>query len=231
MSLSRLASVLAVLAVLAVLGTTVTTVAAYKHRDDRGVLHRSGFGRGQVVVDRAGDAAFEVPPRTEGWTRKGRDLRVYYVDRDGDPTVGVRGPAVFREGYCAAEPARSNRGFVGFTHPVAGVGVRAANAALGREWLRAVALNADLRTVAPHTRLRTAGFTLADGSAAVRSTARITVTDRGPCTAPAVELTLVSLDAGGRVATLVMVRDAGVRGTVTDGLADLVLGTLHRVGR
>ena len=234
MTLSRLASGLAVLAVLAVLGTTVAAVAAYTHRDDAGPVAgapappRPGhaFTGGRFL--RGGGARVEVPPPADGWTRTRGDVVVYYVDRRGDPAVGVRGPAVFRDGYCARRPGGSNRGFVGFARPATGVSVATANTALGRRWVRAVALDGDLRTSRPHTPLRTDRLTLADGTTAVRSVSRIRVADHGPCGAPEVVVTLVSLDAGGRVATLVMVRDAEVRGALADGLADRILGTLTR---
>jgi len=234
MALSRLASGLAVLAALAVLGTTVTSVAAYTHRDEAdpvtgvpaGPRPGHAFAGGRFL--RGGGARVEVPARAAGWTRQGRDVVVYYVDRRGDPAVGVRGPAVFRDGYCARRPGGSNRGFVGFARPATGVSVRAANTALGRRWVRAVALDGDLRTSSPHTPLRTRPLTLADGTTAVRSTSRIRVADRGPCGAPVVVVTLVSVGTGGRVATLVMVRDAGVPGALADGRADRILGTLTR---
>ena len=234
MTLSRLASGLAVLAALAVLGTTVTSVAAYTHRDEAdpvtgvpaGPRPGHAFAGGRFL--RGGGARVEVPARAAGWTRQGRDVVVYYVDRRGDPAVGVRGPAVFRDGYCARRPGGSNRGFVGFARPATGVSVRAANTALGRRWVRAVALDGDLRTSSPHTPLRTRPLTLADGTTAVRSTSRIRVADRGPCGAPVVVVTLVSVGTGGRVATLVMVRDAGVPGALADGRADRILGTLTR---
>jgi len=234
MTLSRLASGLAVLAALAVLGTTVTAVAAYTHRDEAdpvtgvpaGPRPGHAFAGGRFL--RGGGARVEVPARAAGWTRQGRDVVVYYVDRRGDPAVGVRGPAVFRDGYCARRPGGSNRGFVGFARPATGVSVRAANTALGRRWVRAVALDGDLRTSSPHTPLRTRPLTLADGTTAVRSTSRIRVADRGPCGAPVVVVTLVSVGTGGRVATLVMVRDAGVPGALADGRADRILGTLTR---
>ncbi len=57
----------------------------------------------------------------------------------------------------------------------------------------------------------------------------MTVTDRGPCDAPAVELTMLSFDTGGAVAHLVMVRDVGARGTLPDEVAAQILATVRRV--
>ena len=238
MTLSRLASVLAVLATLGVLGTTVAAVAAYTHRDagvaDAGPVEGAGrshaFAGGRLVVDRGGDAAFEVPGRSRGWTTERRGVVVYYVDRTGSPAVGVEGPAVFRDRYCALEPGSSNRGFAGFTRSVAGRDARVANVALSREWVRGVALAEDLRTSSPHTPLRTDEIRLADGSTAVRSRSRIAVAGLGPCGAPSVVFTMVSLDTGAGVANLVLVRDAGVPGALSGAAADRILGTLRARG-
>ncbi len=232
MTASRVASVLAVLAVLAVLGTTVAAVAAYTHRNDGPAPEAppvASFRGGQLVGDRRGDAVFEVPATSRGWTTEGGDTLVYYVDRAGTPAVGLTGPAVFRDGYCAGRPGGSNRGFVGFDHSTTGTDVRAANVEISRAWVRAVALDDDQRTSGPHTRLRTGEVRLADGSTGIRSTSRITVVDRGRCGAPAVVVTTLSLGTGNRVAHLVMVRDAGERGTLSARRADRILSTLHRV--
>ena len=238
MTLSRLASVLAVLATLGVLGTTVAAMAAYTHRDtgeadagpDEGTGRAHAFEGGRLVVDRVGHAEFEVPGRSRGWTTERRGVVVYYVDRSGSPVVGVEGPAVFRDGYCARRPGSSNRGFAGFTRSVTGRDVRAVNVALSRQWVRAVALDEDLRTSSPHTPLRTDEVRLADGSTAVRSRSRIAVTDPGPCGAPTVAFTMLSLDTGAGVANMVLVRDAGEPGTLSGPAAGRILDTLRARG-
>jgi hypothetical protein len=241
----RVASLLAVLAVLAVLGTTVTAVAAYTQRDrdpatptadqpsaaasSSGVSKEHVFDDGQFVVgDRDDNALFEVPAGSEGWTTESSDTVIYYVDRNGDPAVGVNGPAVFKDGYCKGSSGISNRGFVGFTRTATEMSAREANTDLSRDWVAAVSLNEDLRTSSPHTPLRTTEVTLGDGSTAVRTSSRITLDSDDPCDPPAVELTMVSLDTGDAVANLVLVRDLGVRGALTDELADQIVDTLHR---
>ncbi|MFC4786968.1 hypothetical protein ACT8ZV_21010 [Nocardioides sp. MAHUQ-72] len=244
----RLASLLAVLAVVAVLGTAVTAVAAYTQRDgstpssggggtpgpgepsaSRTVEKVHVFDDGQFVVgDRGDNALFEVPASAEGWSLESSDTVVYYLDRQGDPAVGVNGPAVFRDGYCKKRSTSSNRGFVGFTRSATGMGARQANTDLAKEWVAAISLNEDLRTSSPHTPVRTTQVTLADGSTAVRSTSRITLSDPGPCDPPAVQLAIVSLDTGEAVANLVMVRDLDAPGTLDDDLAEKILSTLRR---
>lgn len=238
---SQLASVLALAAVLAVLGSGTVTAAAYLRRDGAAAVagradavgsplerpRPSGFAGGREVVDRRTGARFEIP--LGGWTRQ-RDTVLYYVDRQGERSVGVSGPAVFRVGYCAGR-SMSNRGFAGFTRPSAGGSasrsVRVANRALARRWVRAVALAADLVTRRPHTPLRTVERILADGTEAVRSTARVTVDDSGRCGAPEVAITLLSLPTGKGVAHLVLVRDAGAPGTLSGRMAERIVETVR----
>jgi hypothetical protein len=240
----RVATLLAVLATLSVLATTAVAVATYSRRDgavapDAASGSPSGSSAGspgaavqgldgsQIV--HGGGARFGVPSSADGWTVQPRDTVLYYLDRRGDPSVGVKGAAVYRAGYCRGR-ADSNRAFVGFAGSVAGGSVRTVNTDLARRWVRAIALDDDLATSGPHTSLRTEDVTLADGATAVRSTSRITVARRGPCEAPAVDLAMVSLDTGRRVASLVLVRDAGVPGVLPDHAADAILATLHRAG-
>lgn len=236
------ARALAVVAAVALVISAAVTLTAYAGRDGGPAAGGAGarspgraFPDGQLVVSggRTG-ASVEVPARRTGWTVESRDTVVYYVDRRGEPAVGVSGAAVLSDGYCRQHPDGSDRGFVGFTRPVPGTDVREAATALARRWVRAVALHEDLRTSSPHTPLRTREVTLADGTPAVRSTARVLPTGHGPCAAPSVVLTLLSFDTGGRggaVATLVMVRDAGAAGDLSDAVAERILRTVRRSGR
>src|SRR4051812_7738578 len=51
----------------------------------------------------------------EGWEVRSPRSRIFYEDERGRTTAVVTGAAVYRDGYCAAQPGDSNRGFVGFT--------------------------------------------------------------------------------------------------------------------
>jgi hypothetical protein len=243
-SSARLAVALAVVAVLAVLGSAAITVAAYTGRDDAvrtpraPDAHRSAgpgnaAGTWQPVGGDHGGAAFEVPPSRNGWTVQPRRTVLYYLDRHGQPAVGVTGAAVYRAGYCRGRE-ESNRAFAGFagSGPEAGAGasVRAVNTHLARRWVRAIALGDDLATSGPHTPLRTQHVTLADGTDAIRSASRVTVVRPGPCDAPAVDLAMVSIDTGGSVASVVLVRDSGAPGTLPGAAAEGILATLRPVG-
>src|ERR1700712_2177045 len=104
MTRTRLAFVLGAVAVLAVLATAAVALTTYVGDDSADPL---------VVRDPATGARFEVP--AEGWEVRGQRSRIYYADDAGRPTAVVTGPAVFRDGYCEADPGDSNRGFAGFT--------------------------------------------------------------------------------------------------------------------
>lgn len=218
----RLATALGVGAALALLGAAAVTVSAYPRREAATpAAQERGFAGGQYVA--RGRVAFEVP--AHGWTVEGGDTVLYYLDRSGRPGVRVAGPAVFRDGFCPREPDGSNRGFVGLAGSTRGARVRAANVDLARDWVAAVSLGEDLRTSGRHTRLRTAPVTLDDGTAAVWSSALITMPDPGRCEAPAVDLTLLSFATGGTVSHVVLVRDAGVPGALPDSVAERILRT------
>lgn len=105
MTRTRLAVVLGVVATLAVAATTVLYVV----RDDP---DRPPPATLRIVDPRSG-AWLEVP--SADWRLRGPDRRIFYEDERGRAVAEVRGPAVYREGYCAADPDGSYRGFAGFT--------------------------------------------------------------------------------------------------------------------
>lgn len=104
MARTRLAVVLGVAAALAVMATAVL----YVRHDDPTVARSSLW-----VVDPDTGARLEVP--AAGWRVRRPEQRIFYEDARGRPVAEVRGPAVYREGYCEADPEGSYRGFAGFT--------------------------------------------------------------------------------------------------------------------
>ncbi|MBB3041989.1 hypothetical protein [Nocardioides soli] len=109
MTRTRLAVVLGVVATLAVL-TTTGAVATYLRAGEGG---RAVPAAPLRVEDPGSGAWLEVP--AAGWRVRPADRRIYYEDGEGRTVAEVRGPAVFREGYCEAEPRGSYRAFAGFT--------------------------------------------------------------------------------------------------------------------
>ena len=151
----------------------------------------------QVVTGPAG--TFEVPPEAAGWRVRDPDQVVYYADRHGDPLVGIAGPAVLDDGYCASATGASNRGFAGLTGPRRGTAWQVSRRE-SRRWRTAVAG----RATPPG---RTTPLTLEDGSVAVRSHAVVRPLVAGPCQAERVALDHVSVAGSAGVVTLVVVRD------------------------
>ncbi|MDP2773259.1 MAG: hypothetical protein Q8O61_06845 [Nocardioides sp.] len=145
--------------------------------------------------------SFEVPPGSTGWTVREPDQVVYYADASGDPVVGVAGPAVLDDGYCRQATGASNRGFAGLTGPHPGP-LRQVNVREARRWRTAVAGR-------PTTDGRTTRLVLADGAAAVHTSALVRPAPAGPCQPERVALDHVSVTGPTGVVTLVVVRDLG----------------------
>ena len=206
----RIAQLLAVVAALAVLGTAALAVLRWPGDDDAEAGTGAGPGAARdpavlVVRDPGTGATFEVPGGD--WRVRDRAVRIYYEDDAGHPVAVVRGPAVFRPGYCAARPDASNRGFAGFTRQPL------------RSWLAGLAPEGGAWTAGvDHERTR-----LADGTPARLSRTSVFLGDRGPCGAQAVE---VAMAEAGDV-RLVVVSDRGEPGTLAREEVDAVLASLR----
>ncbi|WP_296603407.1 hypothetical protein [Nocardioides sp.] len=188
MSRVRIAQVLGVLAALSVLGTGGVAASQWAEDDDT----RSGDAAQRpepvTVRDQRTGATFEVP--AGGWRVADPEVRVYYADDAGRATAVVRGPALYRSGYCEADPQDSNRAFVGFTRQ--GFDDWVDGVVDGRStWSTGVA----------HETVR-----LADGTRGRLSWVGLALDRGGPCSAPGVEVAMV--EAGG--VRLVLLRDTTV---------------------
>jgi hypothetical protein len=203
----RLATVLAVLAGLMIVGTTAAAVASYLQRPIATATHDDPS---VVVCDPHTGASYVVPAV---WTVEDRRVRIWYADAAGRPAALVRGPAVYREGYCAAWPARSNRGFAGFTRQDFDTWASALARSVGLGRWRADASTGEL--------------TLSDGHTAVLRSAVLRDRRGGRCSAPGVAVSMVSTSADGRPVRLVLVRDTAAEGTLSDREAIGILSTLR----
>ncbi|MCD4535697.1 hypothetical protein LRP67_16525 [Nocardioides sp. cx-169] len=172
----------------------------------------------QVVQRHAG--RFTVPPVQAGWRVSGPGEVLYYADRRGEPAVGVAGPAVLDEGYCARHGGPSNRGFAGLLPPMPGT-AREVVARLTGAWAAAVA-GPDGEPVG----VRVVGVRLADGSSAVRTHTVVPVAP-GPCRPARAGVDLVSTRGPSGVVTLVLVRDLG-RGSMSEAVARRIVRSLRR---
>ncbi|CAI9398942.1 hypothetical protein [Nocardioides sp. T2.26MG-1] len=197
----RVAQVLAVVATLAVLGTAAVTATRPREGDGRSRSSRPEPAAVSLAVrDPTSGASFEVPG--DDWQVEDRRIRLYYADAAGDPVAVVRGPAVFRSGYCAARPKGSNHAFAGFTEQEFGAWVEA----LGR--------------AASET---ASSVRLADGTAAQLRRAHVDLVGSGPCAAPAADVAMVRV---GDV-RVVLVADAGVPGALQEEQVAQILTSLR----
>jgi hypothetical protein len=201
----RFAIVLGVVAVLAVLGTAAVAIGSYVDRDagrEPDPVHEAGT---LTVGDPATGASFEVP--SGRWQVEDRSVRIYYADDQDRPVAVVRGPAVYRAGYCAEQPKGSHRAFAGFTRDSF------------EAWVRGVTGG----DPAVSTGTSREQVTLADGtSATLTRTALFLTEDEDPCTAGAVEIVMVR--AGG--VRVVLVRDDLEDGGLPHEDVEAVLTTL-----
>lgn len=196
----RLAVVLGTLAVLAVVATATVAVvtATGDDRKDRPAVPLD-------VTDPGTGAAFSVP--AQDWEVRGPRSRIFYEDDDGRRTAVVTGPAVYRDGYCAAQPGDSNRGFAGFTGQSFDTWVAAVRGG-----------QAAMSTGTTRERLE-----LADGSSASLSWVSLLVSGDGACSAGAVEVAMLR---SGDV-RVVLVADAEEEGTLAHEEIVRILSTLE----
>jgi len=205
MTRQRVAIVLGVVAVLAVLATTGVAVATYVGRYSSRAPDVVDVAGTLTVRDPATGASFEVPAIR--WTVEDRSVRIYYTDERDRPMALVRGPAVYRAGYCADRPKASNRAFAGFTRQSFDTWVEALDGD-GGQWSTGV----------DRERIE-----LADGTAARLSRVGLFVRGEGPCSADGVEVAMVETGD----ARVVLVRDTGEEDTLPGGELEAVLSSLR----
>jgi hypothetical protein len=210
----RLAWLLAVVAAVAVLASAAIVVAAYVGRDgaERVAVADPPPRPALVVRDPASGATFAVPDRD--WAVKARRVRIYYADGAGDPVAVVRGPAVFREGYCRARPRGSNRAFAGFTREPFAVWVDALAAGDG--------VPGGWSTGVDRSRIE-----LADGSPARTWHAGLFLGRSGACSAGAVEVAMVQ---SGGVRVVLVRDDTDERGSLPREAVEPILTSLRPGG-
>jgi hypothetical protein len=202
----RVARLLAVVATLAVLGTAGIAVAQWTGDDTDPPTGRPGSESAPLVVrDPRTGATFEVPGAL--WRVEDPEVRIYYTDDADRPVAVVRGPAVFRPGYCAAAPQDSNHGFAGFTRQGF------------RSWVRGITQGSGTWTTGTsHERIE-----LADGTTGRLTRLGLALDRGGPCAAAGVEVAM--LEAG--PVRLVLVRDTGVEGELPDDDVEEILRSLR----
>lgn len=202
----RIAQALAVLASLALLGAGGVAATQWAGRDDGPSSRREAEEPAPLLVrDPRTGAELEVPGTD--WRVEDPAVRIYYSDEAGRPVAVVRGPAVFRSGYCEADPKDSNRGFVGFTRQPF------------RAWVGGITQGRSTwSTGVAHERVRLVG-----GSTARLSWVGLALDRGGPCAAPGVEVAMI--EAGD--VRLVLVSDTAVDDELPHDDVEAILTSLR----
>src|SRR4051794_12955624 len=99
MTRTRVAVVLGVVAVLCVLGTAAVALSSYVGAGPGPASNVDHPVAALTVRDPVTGASFEVP--ADGWRVEDPEVRIYYSDEQNRPVAVVRGPAVYRAGYCS----------------------------------------------------------------------------------------------------------------------------------
>lgn len=184
--------------------TSVTLVGQWR---DRAAATSSEAG---PVLERHGvrlrlPAPAEVLPARE---------RLFYEGPDGGRVAAVRGAALLVPDACA-EAAGSSRGFVGV--------VRSGGASTTAHDLQVAAWGTGLGAAVGE---QPRAVEVADARGR-RTDLVAEVRIEGPCQPPRVRASLLTLLAGGRPVTVVLVRDVGPADSVDDATAELVLAAVE----
>lgn len=202
----RIAQVLAVVAALCVVSTVAVAAGQWAQDDEvPGPSAATSAPEPLTIRDPRTGATVEVP--ADRWRVADPEVRIYYADDDGRPVAVVRGPALYRSGYCPADPKDSTRAFVGFTRH--GFDDWVDGVVDGRStWSTGVA----------RERVR-----LADGTRGRLSWVGLFLDRGGPCGAPGVEVAMVEAQ-GVRV---VLVRDTTVDDELPHDEVEEILASLR----
>ncbi|GAB2886637.1 hypothetical protein [Nocardioides pacificus] len=156
------------------------------------------------------------------WSAAAPEAVAGYRRQRGEALV-VTGPVFFRRGWCADDPRWSSRAFAGVVPRVRDVPPRAAGVRLSRRWAQVVTDFVGERDAASashsgqgsvRARARASPVRV-QGHAGWLTTRSVTLTSAGPCLPPRVSVDVLSLDVGGEVVAVVVVRDVGVPDALT----------------
>lgn len=190
---------LAGLTVVLLAGTVVSAAWAWR---------ASGVGPVVGPVVGGEGVAVRLP---SGWVPLAADERVFYADEQGDPVAEVDHAAVLDPGACGGDPA-SHRGFVGLA-PARGGPLDAVHRAAERAWTAGLAAGAGQVEVVHREVVGTAR----------RTDLLVRVDEPDGCVPPLVRASLLTTREAAGPRTVVLVRDAGVPGAMSESEADLVL--------
>jgi hypothetical protein len=194
-----------------------------------------------IYGDRVQNIAIEVPSVDVGWTLLAPSQGTYFAGKDtdgdgvgdGDKAVTDGQAAILGLNWCDPEEE--------YEQPyLASVGIesmpnskdedlRTANEELAKLWVEEASYLDDGVHTNEHSDIVTEPFELDDGPDAVLSRSVITVAapDRKKCDAPEHEVNVLTLDAGENLVSVVLSRDLGLDGSMTDDQVDEILRAVH----
>jgi hypothetical protein len=246
-----IALVLAALSTLALLAAVVTAAVLALGDDDAAATDGSErppkpsapkpeFEGGQPIYgDRLQNAQFEVPSVDTGWTLSSPDYLIGFEggpdeDGDGGPDgkAVVRGQVAFyKQGWCTNEEDREEEaGFVGFELPEKSDDPEAVSKKIAEHWVDITSYREDNKTHHEYTDVTTDEIEIGDGATGYLSKSVITIAEeeRKKCSAPELEIDVLSVDTGSNVATVVLVRDRDTSQAVSEESVDAILETLRK---
>ncbi|WP_109508036.1 hypothetical protein [Nocardioides speluncae] len=201
-----------------------------------------GFPGGQTIYgDRMQNIAIEVPAVDVGWTLLAPGQGTYFAGKDndgdgvgdGDTAVTDGQAAIYQLNWCEPEEE--------FEQPyLASIGIesmtdnededlRTANETVAKVWADEAAYQDDGVHTNKHSDIATESFELDDGTEAFVSRSVITVAsaDRKKCDAPQHEVSVLTLDAGEHLVSVVLSRDLGLDGSLSHDQAVELLRAVH----
>lgn len=249
---STTALVLAALSVLTLLATAVVAAVLALGGDDAVATDGSErppspnvpeprFAGWQTIYgDRLQNVAIEVPSVDVGWTLLSPGQGTYFAGKDNDGDGVGDGDKAVTDGQAAilglnwCDPGEHEQPYL------ASIGIesmpnskdedlRTANEDLAEVWVEEASYHDDGVHTNEHTDIVTELFELDDGTDAVLSRSVITVAaaDRKKCDAPEHEVNVLTLEAGNHLVSVVLSRDLGLDGSMTDDGVDEILRAVH----
>lgn len=211
----RAAITAAVVACLSVAGTATAALVVKSTEGD----FEGGFPNPHVMHGTGSqNITFEVPT-SPGWTYDASTITGYDMeDGDGSDDPVVRHPAFYRRGFCEDNPEFSSRGFAASPPSYPGDDAKAANTALADKWIAGVRTITKDSIVSSRTQRELHGgwYTEAvvdfDGS-------------QGVCDPPRIQISLISLDTGEAIGSVLVLADLDVGGGLDQFTIERIIGS------
>jgi hypothetical protein len=188
------------------------------------------FEGGQIVAgDTDSNAYFEVPSAGEGWTTSNLEDWIAIPDVIDGPKPRTLQPALYGHGYCEADPegARAYVG-LGVTPEFDSDDIKGWNEALLKSWRAALADGAKEDHIGAPVVQPARELTLNNGTTAWTSSLTSPWrAEKDTCDTDRVEVTLLSIDTGRKVATMTAFRYLGTGADLRPDLLQKILESIR----